>query len=199
MKKLVSESLNEFVHPGVGGYSLEQMDRDLRDIIHNQYGHLNMEEEDIDDFIIQKMAPAFDRGYIQSEEGLLKFIEKSRLNMRARKINEGAWGHGPLDNDGASDWKWEFGGDILQRIEEKIENGMNSEDPVDISYLYYSLGMWEFLKKRLKTQYSFFSEEQIKDMDNLISKAAKKLMDIDYAKKYEDPKEVESHINKFIK
>jgi hypothetical protein len=74
MKKLVSENLNEFVHPGVGGYSIDQLNRDLRDIIKKNYSHLNMEDEDITDYLVQKVAPAFERGYIHSEDDLLNFI-----------------------------------------------------------------------------------------------------------------------------
>ena len=74
-KNLVSESLNEFVHPGVGGYSLEQLEMDLKDIIDSNYAHLQMEDEDIEDYLIHKVGPAFDRGLIGSREDLERFID----------------------------------------------------------------------------------------------------------------------------
>ena len=75
MKNLVSKNLNEFVHPGVGGYSLDQLEMDLRNIIKKDYSYLNMEDEDITNYLIQKVAPRFERGYIQSEDDLISFIE----------------------------------------------------------------------------------------------------------------------------
>jgi hypothetical protein len=75
MKKLVSENLNEFVHPGVGGYSADQLERDLRDLIASDYAHLNMEEEEIKDFLDQAAGPAFAGGYIKSQDDLIRFVE----------------------------------------------------------------------------------------------------------------------------
>ena len=106
-------------------------------------------------------------------------------------INEGAWGHGPLDNDGASDWKWEFGDDILKRIKHKLKSR-------DLNDLYYSIGIWEFFKSRLKTQYSFFTEDEIKEMDELTIKATETLLSSEYIEEYRNPEEVKNYLESFL-
>jgi len=70
--------------------------------------------------------------------------------MKAKfvQLNEGAWGHFPLDNDVVSDWKWKFGDMILKELKDKIKKGFKSKS-YDFDYLYYAIGMWEFFKERL--------------------------------------------------
>lgn len=116
-----------------------------------------------------------------------------------QELNEGAWGHGPLDNDGASDWKWKFGDMILKELRAKIERGLKAKDsPVNTEYLYYAIGMWEFFKNRLKTNYSFFKDDEIRNMDNLTKKAAEKLLELNYSKYYDNPEEVKIYLENYI-
>lgn len=120
--------------------------------------------------------------------------------MRAKLINEGAWGHYPLDNDSASDWKWKFGDMIIAEIKNKINKGLKSDQYSDWSYLYYSIGMWEFFKERLKTQYTFFTDDEIEEMDKLTTKAAQKLLDADYGKVggWKEPDVVNTYLKNYI-
>ena len=99
-------------------------------------------------------------------------------------LDEGAWGHGPLDNDSASDWKWKFGDMIMKEIKSKLKGD-------DFGNKYHAIGMWEYFRNTLKTQYSFFSDDDITEMNKLIGKIAKEILDSDSPKSplatYEKP------------
>lgn len=122
--------------------------------------------------------------------------DKERLFEIMTKINpeilqEGAWGHYPLDNDAVSDWKWKFGDIILKELKNKLKGN-------DLSYQYYAIGLWKFFKERLKTQYSFFSDEQIENMDELAYNTAKKLLQSDFMNSYNEPDKVKIYLKNFI-
>jgi hypothetical protein len=121
---------------------------------------------------------------------------KKRLFELMMKINpeiieEGAWGHYPLDNDAVSDWKWEFGEMILKELKSKLKGN-------DLSYQYYAIGLWKFFKKRLETQYSFFSDEEIEEMDKLTSTIAKELLQTDSMDSYDKPDKVKIYLKNHI-
>lgn len=122
------------------------------------------------------------------------------MKLVKESLNEGAWGHFPLDNDSASDWKWKFGDLIIEELKDKIMRGLNSEEYTDWSYLYYAIGMWEFLKDRLDTQYTFFTSDEIKEMDNLTKQAAQKLIDENYGEVggYKNPEVISSYLENYI-
>ena len=121
------------------------------------------------------------------------------MKLVPESLFEGAWGHDPLDNDGASDWKWKFGDMILKELGDKIKKGLKAkENEYQVDYLYYALGMWDFFKWRLKTNYSVFTDEEIKSMDQLTVKAAEKLLEIDYASRYQNPLEVKRYLEEYI-
>lgn len=109
-------------------------------------------------------------------------------------LSEGAWGHGPLDNDAASDWKAEIGELILKEIKHKLRSSS------DANYKYYAIGMWEFIRDRLKTQYSFFDDTEIQEMNLLCRKTA------DYLTKhpdklihrYNNPEKVQAYLNRWL-
>lgn len=84
-------------------------------------------------------------------------------------LMEGAWGHGPLDNDGASDWKLEMGKAIANDIKSKLTGD-------DYNYKYYAIGMWKFIKERLETNYGFFTEDITQEMDSLVVATARRIL-----------------------
>ena len=106
-------------------------------------------------------------------------------------LNEGAWGHYPLDNDAASDWKWKFGDMIMKELKETLKGA-------DESYQYYAIGLWEFFKERLETQYSFFSDDDIEEMDKLTSDVAKKLINSEFVKSYNEPDKARVYLTNYI-
>ena len=117
--------------------------------------------------------------------------------MRAKFINEGAWGHGPLDNDSASDWKWQIGDVIIEEIKEKLNSSDKNAD-IKMNHIYYAIGMWEFLKERLKTNYSFFTDEEIEEMDNLTITAAGELLEDGYGSNYSSPDKIKIYLQNYI-
>ena len=54
-------------------------------------------------------------------------------------LNEGAWGHKPLDNDAASDWKWVFGKMIYTEIRDNLKKWMENDDLFNI---YNAISTW---------------------------------------------------------
>lgn len=115
------------------------------------------------------------------------------------KLYEGAWGSYPLDNDSASDWKWVFGDMIMKELKDKVNKNLKGSSNDDQGYLYYAIGMWEFFKERLDTNYSFWGEDEIREMDELMYKAAKKLLeDPRYIDAYNDPDVVKSYLENYI-
>ena len=124
-----------------------------------------------------------------NKERLFEMLIK--INPDFNIIQEGAWGHYPLDNDAVSDWKWKFGDMILKELKNKLKGD-------DLSYQYYAIGLWKFFKERLKTQYSFFSDEQIENMDELTYSIAKKLLESDFMNSYNEPDKVKIYLKNFI-
>jgi len=123
------------------------------------------------------------------KQRLLEVMQK--LNPEFNILQEGAWGHFPLDNDAVSDWKWKFGDMILKELKDKLKGD-------DTHYQYYAIGLWEFFKERLETQYSFFSDEQIEEMDKLTNTIAKKLLESDFGDSYEEPDKIKIYLENFI-
>ena len=113
------------------------------------------------------------------------------LNPDFNVIQEGAWGHYPLDNDAVSDWKWKFGAMILKELKNKLKGN-------DLSYQYYAIGLWEFFKERLETNYSFFSDDEIEEMDKLTNTTAKELLQSDFMNAYDEPDKVKIYLANFI-
>ncbi len=123
------------------------------------------------------------------KERLLEIMKK--LNPDFNIIEEGAWGHYPLDNDSVSDWKWEFGDMIMKELKDKL-NGDDS------GYQYYAIGLWEFFKEKLKTQYTFFGDDDIEEMDKLSTDVAKKLLNDDFIDSYNEPEKVKIYLINYI-
>lgn len=114
-------------------------------------------------------------------------------------LTEGAWGHYPLDNDIASDWKWVFGDMILKELKDKMKKGEKQPKKYGVGdYLYYGLGMWEFFKDRLETNYSVFTDDDITEMNDICIDACNTLLSNDYGKDYNEPDKVRDYI-KYIK
>jgi len=126
--------------------------------------------------------------YIYTEAQIKGMIDSL---MNERVIEEGAWGHYPLDNDAVSDWKWKFGAMILKELKDKLKGD-------DSSYQYYAVGLWELFKERLKTNYSFFSDDEIEEMDKLTNGVAKKLLKSDFMDSYEEPDKVKVYLKNYI-
>lgn len=104
-------------------------------------------------------------------------------------LKEGAWGYGPLDNDSASDWKWVFGDMIIKEIKDKMESK-------DFKYKYYAIGMWQFFRVALETNYSVFKDDEIKEMNMLMAKTAKELLENpgELINQYKNPKEIKKYL-----
>jgi len=114
--------------------------------------------------------------------------------IKLKKIlYEGTWGSGPLDNDSASDWKWEIGDILIDEIQNKLETK-------NFDNKYHAIGMWQFLKINLETNYSFFTEDEIKKMDLLVSETANQLLDNPdkLINLYKNPKEVEKYLKSVL-
>lgn len=114
--------------------------------------------------------------------------------MRLKSIIEGAWGSKPLDNDAAADWKWEIGKIIISEIESKLNGD-------DYNYKYYAIGMWEYIKKALYTQYRFFTTDMEMDMDKLVKKTCQELLDNPdkLINQYKNPTQIISYLKSIIK
>lgn len=119
------------------------------------------------------------------------------MKLVKESLNEGAWGHFPLDNDSASDWKWKFGDDITKRIKEKL-NFEDKKGSDDIGHAYHAIGMWEFFKDRLQTQYSFWSDDEIEEMNNLTKEVAEKLLAAGYGSDYKEQVKVQIYLKNYI-
>lgn len=105
----------------------------------------------------------------------------------------GAWGHHPLANDAASDWKWHFGEDIIKRI----KTGLASGDP---DRVYHAIGMWDFMKERLSCNYSFFNGDESNEMNKLCEEIALELInDEKWLKRWRSPEIVVSHLSEWIR
>lgn len=126
------------------------------------------------------------------------------IKVRSEDINEGAWGHGPLDNDSASDWKWKFGDLIIKELKDKIKSAKKDiktyhKSSYKSSYLYYSIGMWEFLRDKLKTNYSFFTDDEVREMNKLTVECAQLMLDNpETYHAHKDPKIVKSYLEDYI-
>ena len=116
-------------------------------------------------------------------------------------INEGAWGHYPLDNDSAADWKWKFGDLIIKELKSKINKSLKIKDESSYKkdYAYYAIGMWEFFKEKLDAKYSFFTDDEISEMDGLTYKCAKTLLDNPKTiESYDDPQIIKTYLENYI-
>lgn len=114
------------------------------------------------------------------------------IQEEIQKLDEGAWGHGPLDNDSVSDWKWVFGKFILDELKKKLKGN-------DTSYKYYAIGLWEFFKERLETNYSFFSDDEKNELDELTIKAAQEILEDDkYINSYSQPDYIKKYLENYV-
>jgi hypothetical protein len=68
--QLIFESLNEFVNPGVGGYSMDQLKRDYSEIIRKNFDPAKFTDSESLDFFSNVIAPAFHREEIQGYDDL---------------------------------------------------------------------------------------------------------------------------------
>lgn len=115
-------------------------------------------------------------------------------------VDEGAWGHGPLDNDAASDWKWDFGDLIIKELKTKLKI-KNAKEYLRYNELYYAIGMWEFFRKQLETQYTFFTEDEVTEMDDLTIDAAEFLLTKkkkEWSDMYKNPKYITKYLEHYI-
>jgi len=114
------------------------------------------------------------------------------------KINEGAWGHMPLDNDAASDWKWVFGKMIYNEILDKLKKSIENDD---LTHMYYCIGMWEYFRDKHKHKddsYGIFIDEQIQELDYLSIKTAEQLIERYEEMGWKNPEEVKTYLEKLL-
>ena len=126
----------------------------------------------------------------------MKILRIDNWSSDYQKLDEGAWGYEPLDNDTASDWKWRFGNMIYEEIMSSLENWMEEND---LSKIYNAIGMWEYFRnKHIDDSYGIFVKKQIEDLDYSTTQAAYYLL-----KKYKEmdldqPEKVKQYLEKFI-
>lgn len=112
------------------------------------------------------------------------------------KLNEGAWGHNPLDNDTSSDWKWVFGRMIYNEILNKLKKSIENDD---LRSIYYCIGMWEYFRDKHKDEsYGIFIDEQIEELDYLSIKSAEQLLDRYDELSYNEPNKVKIYLEKLL-
>ena len=114
-----------------------------------------------------------------------------------QKIDEGAWGHEPLDSDHASDWKWRFGNLIYEELAYSLEQWIGDNDLLKI---YEGIGMWEYFRdKHADESYNIFNEKQIEDLDFLTIKSAEMLLEKYKEMGWKEPQKVKQYLENFIK
>ena len=74
MGGLISESLNEFIGAGVGGYSQEQLERDYKTVISKNFDSDKFTPEESTDFFRNYIYVEYEKGNIQSQSDLYKKI-----------------------------------------------------------------------------------------------------------------------------
>lgn len=109
-------------------------------------------------------------------------------------INEGAWGHGPLDNDSASDQKWEVARNALKGIDKQLA------DQSEPDGMYHAIGLWLDLEDRLETQYTYFTDDIKAKYHALAKEACEWLLENPdkLADHYREPKKIEKILKNML-
>lgn len=112
-------------------------------------------------------------------------------NLISNILNEGCWGHLPLENDSALD---EFGDVAYKNIEEQLKNiDKNWSDKLSV-FIY--LGVIMYMLQIYNFFYSLKSLDKKFDFTNKINKAIKYIDDEKFINTWKHPDEVKEYIKK---
>lgn len=112
-------------------------------------------------------------------------------NLISNILNEGYWGHLPLQNDSALD---EFGEVAYKNIEEQLKNiDKNWSDKLSV---FTYLGVIMYMLQIYNFFYSLKSLDKKFDFTNKINKAIKYIDDEKFINTWDDPEEVRKYIKK---
>lgn len=112
-------------------------------------------------------------------------------NLISNILNEGYWGHLPLENDSALD---EFGDVVYKNIGEQLKNiDKNWSDKLSV---FTYLGVIMYMLQIYNFFYSVDSLNKELDFTNRINKAIKYIDDEKFINEWDDPEEVKEYIKK---
>lgn len=112
-------------------------------------------------------------------------------NLISNILNEGYWGHLPLQNDSALD---EFGEVAYNNIGEQLKNiDKNWDDKLSV---FTYLGVIMYMLQIYNFFYSLKSLDKELDFTNKINKAIKYIDDEEFINEWDDPEEVKEYIKK---
>ena len=118
-----------------------------------------------------------------------EYEEKLKLS----KIDEGAWGKGPLDNDSALDEQNDFGKICLRILYNKTNAAQETDD------IWSNLGVFIDFVKKYKDDDLHFTDEYIDAVNFIKVKLAQLLNDQAWLSSWDDPKEMASSLKKLYK
>ena len=118
-----------------------------------------------------------------------EYEEKLKLS----KINEGAWGKGPLDNDSALDVQDDFGKICLKILYNKTKVAQESDA------IWSNLGVFIDFVKKYKDDELHFTDEYINAVNFIKAKLAQLLNNEAWLSSWDDPKEMVSSLKKLYK
>ena len=123
-----------------------------------------------------------------------KYINDNENNYEEKlKIEEGAWGKGPLDNDSALDAQDDFGKICLRILYNKTKLSTNSDS------IWSNLGVFIDFVKKYKDDELHFTDEYVDSINFIKLKLAQLLNDEAWLSSWDDPKEMTSSLKKLYK
>ena len=149
----------------------------------------NGEKEKFDKFHIRYKLPRKD--YAKKMRNL--FSNLYEKNMKEGKLNEGAWGKGPLDNDSALDSQNDFGKICLRILYNRTKIAQDSDA------IWSNLGVFIDFVKKYKDDELHFTDEYIDAVNFIKVKLAQLLNDEAWLSTWDDPKEMTSSLKKLYK
>ena len=118
-----------------------------------------------------------------------EYEEKLKLS----KIDEGAWGKGPLDNDSALDVQDDFGKICLRILYNKTKVAQESDA------IWSNLGVFIDFVKKYKDDELHFTDEYIDAVNFIKVKLVQLLNDKAWLSSWDDPSEMTSNLKKLYK
>lgn len=118
---------------------------------------------------------------------------KYKEKLKISKIDEGAWGKGPLDNDSALDVQDDFGKICLRILYNKTKVAQESDA------IWSNLGVFIDFVKKYKDDELHFTDEYIDAVNFIKVKLVQLLNDEAWLSSWDDPKEMTSNLKKLYK
>ena len=85
---LVCKSLMEFVHPGVGGYSMDQLERDYNEILKRNFDPAQFSPKEAKAFFVNVIIPPYERGEVQTINDVNKLVMGDQPILEVYEENE---------------------------------------------------------------------------------------------------------------